>query len=111
MDTRGGHARSLRPENTEGYAKHALWLQAATNRLTGRLKVFSQLNDWFEGFNLYHRKDGLIVKLNDDLLSAIRYAVMMKRYARTQFESKAAKYAHQPMPSRHRGDGLDWMDS
>lgn len=48
---------------------------------TGRLKVFHHLRDWFEEFNLYHRKDGLIVKENDDLLSATRYAMMMKRHA------------------------------
>jgi phage terminase large subunit-like protein len=46
---------------------------------TGRLKVFSHLGDWFEEFRLYHRKDGLIVKVNDDLLSATRYALMMRR--------------------------------
>jgi len=50
----------------------------------GRLKVFSHLNDWFEEFNLYHRKDGLIVKKNDDILSAMRYAIMMKRFACVQ---------------------------
>jgi hypothetical protein len=48
---------------------------------TGRLKVFSNLNEWLEEFRLYHRKDGLIVKLADDILSATRIAVMMKRYA------------------------------
>lgn len=48
---------------------------------TGRFKVFSTLNEWFEEFRLYHRKDGLIVKLADDILSATRIAVMMKRYA------------------------------
>lgn len=48
---------------------------------TGRLKVFSHLVDWFEEFRLYHRKDGLIVKANDDLLSATRYAIMMRRFA------------------------------
>jgi phage terminase large subunit-like protein len=47
---------------------------------TGRLKVFSHLNDWFEEFRLYHRKEGLIVKLNDDLMSATRYAMMMRRH-------------------------------
>lgn len=49
---------------------------------TGRWKVFSHLADWFEEFRLYHRKDGLIVKLQDDLMSASRYALMMKRFAR-----------------------------
>lgn len=51
---------------------------------TERLKVFSHLSDWFEEFNLYHRKDGLIVKERDDLLSATRYALMMRRFARTK---------------------------
>lgn len=51
---------------------------------TGRFKVFSNLNDWFEEYRQYHRKDGKIVKLRDDLLSATRYAVMMKRFACTE---------------------------
>ena len=55
---------------------------------TGRWKVFNHLNDWFEEFELYHRKDGLIVKLNDDLLSASRYALMMKRYAVVRKQAK-----------------------
>jgi hypothetical protein len=48
---------------------------------TDRWKVFSHLSDWFEEFNLYHRKDGLIVKQGEDLLSASRYAMMMRRKA------------------------------
>ncbi len=49
--------------------------------LTGRLKVAAHLSDWFDEFRLYHRKDGMIVKERDDLLSATRIAVMMKRRA------------------------------
>lgn len=52
------------------------------NRLvSGRLKVFHHLNDVFEEMNGYYRKNGRIVKECDDLLDAIRYAVMMERYA------------------------------
>lgn len=51
--------------------------------LTGRWKVFDHLDDWFAEFRLYHRKDGLIVKLNDDRISASRYAMMMRRFATT----------------------------
>ena len=57
---------------------------------TGRLKVFNHLNDWLEEFRLYHRKDGLIVKLNDDLISATRYAIMMKRFATVRLKRRAA---------------------
>ena len=57
---------------------------------TGRLKVFHHLREWFEEFNLYHRKDGLIVKENDDLMAATRYAMMMRRFAVTKFHKKPA---------------------
>jgi phage terminase large subunit-like protein len=57
---------------------------------TGRLRVFSHLNDWFEEFRLYHRKDGLIVKQNDDLLSATRYAMMMRRHAAVKAKKRQA---------------------
>lgn len=46
---------------------------------TGRFKVFSHLNEWFEEFRLYHRKDGKVMKEGDDLMAATRYGVMMIR--------------------------------
>src|SRR5437879_10926112 len=51
---------------------------------TGRFKVFRHLNDWFEEFRLYHRKDGKVVKEADDLMAATRYALMMLRCAETE---------------------------
>ena len=50
---------------------------------TGRLKVFSTCSEWFNEFLLYHRKDGKVVKLQDDLMAATRYALMMIRFAVT----------------------------
>lgn len=52
--------------------------------LTGRFKVAKHLNDWFEEYRLYHRKDGKIVKLNDDFMDATRYGLMMLRHAKVQ---------------------------
>lgn len=49
---------------------------------TGRWKVFESCPLWMEEFRLYHRRDGEIVKKHDDLLSASRYAMMMRRIAR-----------------------------
>lgn len=49
---------------------------------TGRLKVAKHLNEWFDEFRLYHRKDGKIVKERDDLMDATRYAIMMLRFAK-----------------------------
>lgn len=51
---------------------------------TGRFKVFSTVGEFFEEMRLYHRKDGKIVKERDDLISAARYALMMKRFAQTE---------------------------
>jgi phage terminase large subunit-like protein len=51
---------------------------------TGRFKVAAHLNDWWEEFRLYHRKDGQIVKEGDDLMAATRYALMMLRFAQTE---------------------------
>lgn len=58
--------------------------------MTGRLKVFSHLEDWFSEFRLYHRKDGKVVKKVDDLMAATRYAVMMRRKAIVKINKDAA---------------------
>jgi len=58
-------------------------MEMLTRMQTGRWKVFQHLNDWFDEFRLYHRKDGKVVKEHDDLLCASRYALMMLRYAST----------------------------
>jgi phage terminase large subunit-like protein len=55
---------------------------------TGRFKVFSHLADWLEEFRLYHRKDGRIVDINDDVMSATRYGLMMLRYAETLVQKR-----------------------
>ena len=54
---------------------------------TGRLKVFRHLTEWFEEYRNYHREDGKVVKIRDDLMAATRYALMMKRYAITYAEA------------------------
>lgn len=69
--------------------------------LTGRFKVFSNLNAFFEEKRNYHRKDGRIVAKRDDILKAVFYAVMMKRYAipltrlnNSAFTSRSPAAAH-----------------
>lgn len=54
--------------------------ECLTRMMTGRLKVFASLGDWFEEKRSYHRKDGQIVAKRDDILKATFYAIMMKRY-------------------------------
>lgn len=49
---------------------------------SNRFKVFSTLPDWWDEFRVYHRKDGQIVKVKDDLMSATRTGVMQIRSAK-----------------------------
>jgi phage terminase large subunit-like protein len=49
---------------------------------SGRLKYAAHLSDLLEERRFYHRKDGQIVKMKDDIMSALRTAIMMKRFAR-----------------------------
>lgn len=51
---------------------------------TGKFKVFSTLPEFFEEFRSLHRKDGRIVATRDDLIKAVMYAKMMRRYALPQ---------------------------
>ena len=72
---------------------------------SGRLKVFRHLRPWFAEYDLYHRKDGKVVKEDDDLMSATRVACMAKRYARVKEENRKkpsfATYNYDPLnPSR-----------
>jgi phage terminase large subunit-like protein len=48
----------------------------------GGILYCEDLADLLEERRMYHRKDGLLVKERDDLLSALMKALMMKRYAR-----------------------------
>jgi phage terminase large subunit-like protein len=93
--------RSTFPDGTNG-------VEAGLQEILARMqlkkfKVFSHLSDWFEEFRLYHRKDGKVVKLADDLMSATRYAWMMRRYAISQKEAEFAGVIHQQEPD---SDGI-----
>lgn len=53
--------------------------------MTYRFKVFDHLNAWFDEFRIYHRREGHIVKIRDDIMDATRYGVMSLRHAAKQF--------------------------
>lgn len=65
-----------------GFGTEAGIIEMLDRMQSGRLKAFASLGEWFEEFRLYHRKDGLIVKIQDDLMSATRIGVMMRRIAK-----------------------------
>jgi phage terminase large subunit-like protein len=59
-----------------------------TRMETGRLKVFSTCTEFFREKAIYHRKNvngqSQIVKLQDDVISAVRYLVQSLRHAETE---------------------------
>lgn len=64
---------------------------------TGKLRVNRNLSIFFEEYRMYHREKGLLVKVHDDVLSAIRVAIMAKRFARP--------HAQLVKPGRHGNNG------
>ncbi len=74
---------------------------------TGRLKVFSHLNDWFEEKRLYHRAEGKVVKEYDDLMSATRYGIMALRFAST--DPDAPERMNRDRYARRSRGGSSWM--
>lgn len=68
---------------TGGYSTEAGIMEMLSRMRDGRFKVAAHLSDWWDEFRGYHRKDGQIVKINDDLMSATRIAVMMRRSAKS----------------------------
>lgn len=65
-----------------GYSTEAGVQEMLTRMRDGRLLVWDTCTRWFEEFSSYHRKNGLIVKLNDDLMSATRIGVIDIRHAK-----------------------------
>lgn len=62
--------------------------------VSGRFKVSKRAVEFFEEYRQYHRKDGQIVKVFDDVLSATRVAVMAKRFGKPHAQ------LHKPDKSR-----------
>ncbi|WP_348632222.1 terminase family protein [Mesorhizobium sp. M1A.F.Ca.ET.072.01.1.1] len=76
LTTLSGHARFA-----DGSVSVEAGLMDMLDRMqSGRFKVFSTLHAWFEEFRLYHRKDGQVVKLRDDLMAATRYRKLTLAY-------------------------------
>ena len=47
----------------------------------GKFRVFANCDLWFEEMRTYHREDHKVVKIDDDLMDATRYGIMMLRFA------------------------------
>ncbi len=87
-----------------GYGLEAGITEIIERMQSGRLKVNKYFAEWFEEFRLYHRKDGLIVKERDDLMSATRMLIMMLRCAE---QEPFDEYDHSDAPASNN-DPLGW---
>lgn len=65
-----------------GYSTEAGIMETLARMRSGRFKVGAHCTEWQDEFAGYHRKEGVIVKTNDDLLSATRIGIMQLRAAR-----------------------------
>ena len=64
---------------------------------TGRFKVFSNVEPYFEERRSLHRKDGRIVAERDDFMKAVFYACMMLRYASPKSFGQPTKQKREPL--------------
>ena len=65
----------------------------------GTFKIFNGLHEVMDEVRQYHRDEkNKIVKVRDDLLDAIRYAYMMRRFAVRIAEIGAKPIQHRPQP-------------
>lgn len=78
------------PDETqkEGEGGNKIWpglIAMNSSMLTGGFKVFSNLPQWFMEKSSYHcDKNGDLVTRGEDIMSATRYAYMMRRHAITK---------------------------
>lgn len=112
-------SRFYKEEGLRMLPEHATWpdgsisteagVQEMYDRMTtGRYKVARHLKDWWEEFRIYHRKDGLIVKLQDDLISASRIGVMAKRFAKVSGKGVSMGMVHRPSRIAAGVEGGHW---
>lgn len=66
-----------------GYNTEAGVTEIATRSATNRLKIAAHLTQLLDEYQGYHRVNGLLNKVDDDLLSALRVACMAIRGARS----------------------------
>ena len=71
-------------EGSGGNSVEAGVMEMLTRFQTKRLKIFENQGKLMEELRMYHRKEGKIVPMNDDVISALRYAVMSLRKARVR---------------------------
>jgi len=91
--------RSARYENDIGgsQAVEPIVIEVMNRMETGRFKVFMHLHKFFEEYRLLHRKQGVIVPIRDDIMKAVFYGVMMRRFAKIRPRIVMRQASSQPL--------------
>jgi phage terminase large subunit-like protein len=96
-----GIAETLSFANPDGSRFVEPGIMAMYERMrTDRFKVFSTCREWWDEFRKYHRKDGKLVKVDDDCISAVRYAAQMVAEHGVSVKEQAPQFF------RHTGSGF-----
>ncbi len=81
---------------TGGYNREAIVAEITQLCRLGKFKIARHLSDLLQEWQLFHRKDGVIVAVEDDILSAVEKCVLAKKHARP-----AALGSKLPNPHAH----------
>lgn len=82
-----------------GYGVEAGIMEMLDRMQTGRWKVYSTCQLWLKEYRIYHRVEGIIQAIRDDVLCSSRYGYMMRRFASTKPQKRAPK----------KGGETSWM--
>lgn len=85
------HGLSLSLSNPSGAGSVELGINEVYSRLsTGRLKIFSNMQNWFYEYRMYRRNDrGEVVKNNNHLMDVTRYIVLNFRNIMSVFKEES----------------------
>lgn len=81
---------SARYDNKKGGGQpvEPILVEVQKRMADGRFKVFATCTEFFDEMRTYHRKEGKIVAKRDDVLKAVFYGVMMRRFAISEFAAR-----------------------
>jgi hypothetical protein len=100
------HMRPSHATFTDGGYNFEAGISAMEDRVgTARLNVAAHLAEWHDEYQGYHRVNGLVNKVDDDLLSATRQLVMDIRFAKKAAEFQGFGGGGGPPPV---ADGVDF---
>ena len=88
------HAADARDFPDGGYNFESGIAEMEQRFATGRLKIAQHLGEVFDEYRGYHRVNGLVHKVDDDLMSAIRVLCMDIRFAKALIPIVLASRAH-----------------